>query len=439
MPDNSLKSSDILLDKTLARLYTHYKFVKTSFRLFEDKYKNFPVAPGDTLNYRLPLNFVPVEKLDTSADSDRSSIIQRQGTLKVDQEVSIHTDLTAAEATLDLQDNKKKYIDKILEPQAFNIASNIESRVVDKVYKTSYLTMGKIGSNLSRSGVLQLRAKVKKIGINMDQFYFGMPEEQSAYLAEQLGSGFNEKYSTKALDEGFVGRMSGIDMFESEFLGYHTAGAGGLDSGSAPSGMPDDTKECGQLAAAIDSNGSVDGVKQIQLTNLPVSESGVLVEGDILVLGWDGSIKFKNYFTRTNPEYYVQVAVVSDPDGNKTIDSDGSGNATVVISDPIYTEGPYANTTGVIPENAYVSMYKSHHFGLAYHNEGIVFAQPQLNDLKGGVIMSTTRQLDMEDGNMPIALSLGKAASLDKWVQSHKYAGIFGVTTNPRLMIRYIF
>lgn len=427
--NNQFKTTDKITDAVLAHLYTNFQFVQTSYRKFNQEDWLNPTPIGGSLRYREPTNFNVAHTLDTTNASDRSEIVQREKYLTIDKKASIHVDTDIVQETLDYNEYLKN---EDIKTMGRNMAVDIEKRVVDAIYPETYLTAGTVGSNLSIDGVYDLAGIVADYGIHLEKFYFGVPNRQISKLGAQVSQINNETFSGRSLDKGWVGELGGVNMFKTEFTGHHQSGEGGLGSGSAPSGLPDKTTVCGQISTTVSSSNTTP-VTSIELKNLPTSTNKVLRKGDILILGWNSDSRFFNYYTRMKKEGYVQVAVKED------VDSDGSGNATVPIFTPLYTEGLYKNASEEIAENAYCAVYNSHNFGIAYREEGIVFAMPKLRKGEGGAVWSQREVDKNNEGRMPISLTFLKDYDSIKAVQIYKFMALFGVQANPRVMVRYMF
>ncbi len=131
----------------------------------------------------------------------------------------------------------------------------------------------------------------------------------------------------EALIAGEVGRRFGIEWFADDAVPVHTAGSF--------LGTP--------LAAALEPVGET----SIAMDGFTVSETGVLLEGDI--------ISFAGH-----DQTYVVTA---------DVDSDGGGLATVVIQPPLIE---------AVPDTTVVTMRASHKVNMVFHRDAFAFAMRPL-------------------------------------------------------------
>lgn len=408
---NSFQTTNYITDEVLVRFLNETALCKLSYRRFEEDFKNLRFATGQTLNYRLEENYT----VGTGAVANAQDRIQKIRALTVDQQRHVMVNYNSVELTYD-RAKDKPYLDMAMGPQIRNLANAVEQNLADEMKDSFYFTVGDPTASInSPSAINQARGEMRLHGIPDDGMnHVVLTVDDSVSLANGVNNYFNEPVNTQGLMKGLIGRLAGMDIVETVFLGKHTAGTG--DGNAAVAGLI----PAGAIKGAVSSGSSllVDG--------LPATTNGVFKKGDVIVIT-DSSAQpyFVNPISKASTARKAQFTVTAD------VNSDGAGEATVPVSPEIIISGAYQKFTGAIPDNATVQIYDSHNVSLAFHMNALVFAAPRMAEKVGGVV-SKTQYSD----RYKVSVRYEQGADITNDLQLDRLDVLFGRTVNPEYGVR---
>lgn len=408
---NTFKTTSYVLDDVLVRFINYTNFIKTANRNFESDFKNLKYASGQTIDYRIEERYLSGRGASATSQ-DRTQIVRP---LTIDEQFHTMVEFDGFELTFD-RARDKPYLDQMVDPRVKTMANDVEKYVAsENFYKKTYQATGTPGSDLDFDVISDTRAYAGELAIPDDgRRYLGMPYRVSSQVTRDLQNSFNNKVNTGALLDGFIGHLAGWDMFETNFLQRHTAGAGGTAS----------DPETGFKDGGTITGGPVSSGSSLSVTGLNTSTT-VFNEGDIIEIKDSDGVFMVNSLTRDSLQQRAQFVVTEDAV------SDGSGNATVKISPEIIVSGARQNISAAIPNGATLYLRKDHNVSLAYHSNALVFAAPQLKELKGGV-EAVTRYSDQ----YKLAMTMTLGADVRNYLQLDRIDMIAGVSINPEFAIR---
>lgn len=411
---NTFKLVQYVNNETVVRFVNKLRIGKTAYRDgFEKDFMRLPFAIGRSVDYRMEEQYLASDGLDST--STAQDINQDIRTLTIDQAKHIKITMDSLELTLDRQ-RDQPYLDMHLNPITKTLANTVEGQLSDVLKNGSYHVVGKPGQGITNQSMINFaRGKMEKLAVPDDgRRYVAMNVDDSISMANGMANYFNNKVNSSVITDGYLTNLSGFDLFESVYAGRHTSGVGDTTDPDANGLIA-----CGQIAATV-SNGSV-----ITLKTLANSTNGVLLKGDIIQI--EGVYSVNPISKRSTGD--LMTFTVTDT----SVNSDGSGNATVNVTPAIIISGAKQNVTGALNLNTAVSLYSSHNYNLAYHSKGIVFCAPPLVKLEGGVISSVATSKDWA-----IALRYMKYANGDKASQNDKMDIIWGAQANGEYIVRVI-
>jgi hypothetical protein len=238
-----------------------------------------------------------------------------------------------------------------------------------------------------------------------------LPPRAAASVAQSLIGSFNMDINRGALMDGFIGHLSGFDIFKSNFLTRQVTGIGQA-GGSPPTGFI--------LSGLV--TGPISSGNTIPLTGLQAGAQ--FNPGDLIQLA-DSANTFM-----VNPLIYDALSTAAQFVVVNAATADGGGNVTLTVSPSIVISGPQQNISGAIPNNAQMLLRTPFNRGIAFHNQAVVFAAPPISELKGGVEVVTTYS-DLY--KLAITYTLG--ADIRNYVQLDRLDVLSGVTINPEFAV----
>lgn len=407
---NDLKTTQYILDDIFIRFWNSLSFLRTANRDIEGDFKSQRYATGDTLNVRLEERYLG----GRGATATPESRVQIVRPLSITEQFHTLLSYSGKELTFD-RVRDEPYLKMANAPRAKKLANNVELWVArDNLMKKVYMATGTPGVPVDFSTLSVTDAMMTEMAIPEDGLrYYGAEPRITASLANSLTNTYNDGVNEAALIDGFVGHLTGFDIFKTNFLGRQYAGAG--EAGGAP---PTGFKMAGTIT-----NGPILGGNVFQLTGL-VPNAMVFHEGDRLEIAETAGCFMVNPLTLQPTVQRSQFVVAFD------VISDGAGNATVVVGPEIITSGARKNISNPIPNGAQLFMREDHNVSIAYHSQAIVFAAPPLKELEGGVIAATSYS-DL----YKLALTYTLGADVINYQQLDRIDLIAGVLINPEFAV----
>ena len=408
---NVFRTTSYVLDDVFIRFWNSLSFARTANRNLEADFKNLKFATGDTLNYRLEERYLAGEGA-TATSEGRVQIVRP---LSITKQFRTMVEYQGFELTFD-RARDEPYLEMANAPRAKRLANMVEKFIADEAWRQSYQAVGTPGVPVDFNTVLLADAYMTELAIPEDgKRYCGVSPRTSAAISNNLFSVFNREVNTGALIDGFIGHLSGLDFFKTNFLGRQIAGAGEL-GGVPPTGF-----KLGGLVAA-----QVNGGNTITIKDLGQAP-GTLVfrDGDSIEIDDAAGVFMVNPLTFEPLQQRAQFVVNGD-----VVSADGD-TATVLVNPEIIISGARQNVSAAIPENAQVLLANDHNVSLAYHSQAIVFAAPPLKELKGGV-EAVTRYSDLY--KLSMTYSLG--ADIRNYEQLDRIDVIAGRAINPEFIVR---
>ncbi len=408
MATNVFETTEYVLDEVFIRFVNYLSFAKVANRNIEEDFKDLKFATGQTLNYRLEERYMAGEGA-TAIEQARVQIIRP---LTIDKQFNTMLAFTGKQLTFD-RARDKPYLDMMLNPRAKALANKAEKFIAtDNLQNKVYQAVGTSGVPIDFEVIALADAYMTELGIPEDgNRYLALPPRAAASLADALKGVFNMDVNRGALMDGFIGHLSGFDIFKSNFLTRHVTGAG--ESGGAP---PTGFKLSGLVTGPVASGSS------ISLTGLDAL--AVFTEGDLIQLADSADTWMVNPLIYEALSTAAQFVVTAD------VTADGAGNVTLSVAPEIITSGARQNISQAIPNGAQMLLRTTYNRAVAFHNQAIVYAAPPITELKGGVEVVTTYS-DLY--KLSITYTLG--ADIRNYVQLDRLDVLSGVEINAEFAV----
>lgn len=408
---NAFRTTQYILDDVFIRFWNSLSFARTANRSLEGNFKDLKFATGQTINYRLEERYLGGEGA-TAVAEDRVQIVRP---LTISKQYHTMVDYTGFNLTFD-RARDEPYLEMANAPRAKMLANKVERFIASENLQTSvYQAVGTPGVPVDFNVISSADAYMTELGIPEDgKRYLGTSPRVAASLANSLSNFFNPTVNTGALIDGFVGHLSGFDMFKTNFLFRQIAGTGQA-AGAPPAGF--------RLGGTV-TNGPISSGSSIAVTGL-VANSIAFRKGDSIEIADAAGVFMVNPLTYQPLAQRAQFVVTAD------VVSTAGGLATIPVSPEIVVTGARQNISAAIPNGAQVLLALDHNVSVAYHSQAIVFAAPPIKELRGGV-EAVTRFSDL----YKLALTYSLGADIRNYQQLDRIDVICGVAINPEFAVR---
>lgn len=408
---NTFNTTQYVLDDVFIRFWNSLSIIRTANRNLEGDFKNLRFATGQTLNYRLEERYLGGDGA-TATSEGRVQVVRP---LSITQQFHTMVEYQGFELTFD-RARDEPYLEMANAPRAKRLANKCELFAANKMQLSSYQAVGTPGVSVDLNTMLTADAYMTELGIPADgKRYAGVGPRIAAALSNDLFTVFNSEVNTGALIDGFIGHLSGFDMFKTNFFTRQIAGLGQA-GGSPPTGF----KLGGTVVGPISSGNS------IPVTGLGRNPGDVVFkEGDSIEIDDDADVFMVNpltYEALSQRAQFVVTADVTTADGN---------TATIPVNPTIVISGARQNISAAIPNGAQVLLADDHNVSLAYHSQGLVFAAPPMKELRGGV-EAATRYSDL----YKLAMTYSLGADIRNYEQLDRIDLIAGASPNPEFIVR---
>lgn len=364
---------------------------------------------GASIEVRRPIMFVA----NDGAVLVKQDVEEKAATVTLDKRKHVGFAITSQDLTLKVEDFTTRYV----QPAAAELAQQVET-AIGEVYKQIGNFVGTPGDAPSTFLEVGAAAKVlSKLGTPMNvrwsAFY---DEDASLALADGLKNVFPTEIAKKAIEEAAIGRYSKFMLFENQSLALHTVGAHGgtpLVNGAAQNTTYDASGDAWSQSLITDG-----------WTN---SITDVLLAGDVITIAGVNSVNRK---TRKNTGDLQTFVVTADATSGAS-----TGPATLTISPPIITSGPFQTVTAAPADGAVITVKTGaagaeHKQNLAFHENAITLAMAPLDMPEDGA--SASRE---SFGNISIRAVRQYDINTDETV--YRFDILFGVKAqNPDFAVR---
>lgn len=313
---------------------------------------------GASIQVRRPVMF---EASSGATLGSATDVEERAATVTLDSREKVHFEITSQDMTLSVEDMTERFIRPAMEELAQKVETDIAGVYTNignftgtpGTTPTTFLTVAQTGAVLSKLGTPM---KDRCLFVNADA---------AVALADGLKSVFPENIARKAIEEASVGRYGRFDIFESNSLATHTVGVA--------SGTPLVNGATQNVTYAA----SGDAWTQSLITDGWTNDTAdILLAGDVITIAGVNSV---NRRTRVDTGALQTFTVVSDVASGST-----TGPATLTISPPMITSGPYQTVTAAPADDAAITVKTgtggvSYPQNLGFHKNAITLAMAPLD------------------------------------------------------------
>lgn len=370
---NSLITSSFITNETLRVLHNNSVYLDKINTSYDEKFAKEGAKAGSTVNVRMPVQGT-VRSGATASFQDVNELVKP---ITIQPEFGIDWAFQDFDLTLTVDNFSKRY----LEPFGKRLATELDARIAAAMYQTTSNFVGTPGTTPATAAViLNAGVKLDNNACPMGDRYVVLNPVAQAGVVGGLSTLFN---SSKEISEqyktGSMGTALGFEFAMSQNIPPHTVGGlggtplvNGANQGTTNSGATDNP-------SASTTSLITDG--------WTAAAANRLKAGDIITIAGVNAVNPDNKFDTGVLQQFVVTADVS---------SDGSGNATVIISPAIIAGGAYKNVTARPADNAAITVVTgtastTYSQNIAFHKDAFTLVTVDM-DLPGGMDMASRAQ-----------------------------------------------
>lgn len=392
MADNLINSTQILAE-TMRIVHNESAFLPHINKEYNDEFAKKGGKAGQTVYPRRPVQFT----VRDGATANFQDVNETSEPITVESEFGIDWDFSDFDLTLSID----KFSERYLQPAGKKLATEIDTRIATRFYKRVYNFAGTPGTKPATSlAIGEAQAYLDNLGCPRDSRILALEPLAMASLVDatkglfQDASAIAGQYKT-----GLIKTHLGVDYQMSPNIPTHTVG--GLGGTPLVNGANQGTINSGSTDNPHASTTS------LVTDGWTAAAANRLKAGDVIEIAGVYAVNPDN---KQNLGYLKQFVVQED------VASDGSGNATIVISPAIIAGGAYQNVTARPADNAAITV-KTGSASTAY-KQNILFH-------KDAFTMVTV------DMDLPRGMDMAERMAVDG--VSMRFVRGFDITNNKRL------
>lgn len=350
---NQFITTDLVSNTALAMFANNAPFVMTSSRIYQDDFTSSGYKIGDTLQVRRQNHFI-VGDGSTAVAQD---IIETVETITIAHQYHALIAYTIQDLSLRIEDFSRLFI----APAIQEIVTQMEKDIGAQAETTLNFFTGTAGTPINSFTVVDTAgAKLLEQGVNIaSDAYLAMTVRDGSSLKGALLNNFTPVFNEDIVRQSAIGHLSYFDIFQSQNIARHTAGAGPrLHSGDT-----------------LTVNGNVTSGSTIVLAGATASVTNYFVAGDVISIAGTQSV---NPVGRAATGQDMQFVITANAN------STGGGAVTITVSPSIISDStnPNRNVSNQINTGSAVTMVGSHNVNVAYPARGLDIVCPPLYKLQ---------------------------------------------------------
>lgn len=401
--NNQFITTALVANTALAEFAVAAPWLNTASRLYEKDFTSSGYQVGDTIQVRRQNNFI----VGDGSVATPQAIINTVENLTIAHQYHTMIEYTIKDLTLSIGDFTQEFI----QPAIQNIIGQMEIDIGLAAEQQLYYYVGTAGTPInSFLSVDVAGTKMLEQGISIGKdTYLAMSLRDASALKSALLNNFTPMFNEDIVRESAIGHLSYFDLFQSQNIAQHIAGAGPrLHSGDA-------------LAV----NGAVASGSVIAMDGATINITDYFVVGDVFSIAGVQSV---NPITRRATGQNMQFVVTQNASSN------GSGELTVNVAPVIIssTASPLQNVSNAIPNNAVVTMVGSHKVNTAYTKRSLDIVCPPLYKLQ---VPYCEVARDKETG---LSLTVTQMGDVQTYQNQMRIDVLCGFSWHPQYAVRVI-
>jgi hypothetical protein len=356
MPSNQIITSQIVSNTALAYFANNAPFIMTGSRIYQDDFTSSGYKVGDSIQVRRQNHFI----VGDGSTATPQGILETTETIQVAHQYHTMITYTIEDLSLRIGDFNQMY----LFPAVNEIITQMEKDICTAAENELYFFTGTAGTPINSYTSVDLAgAKLLEQGVNIaNDAYVATTVRDGSSLKGALLNNFTPVFNEDIVRSSAIGHLSYFDIFQSQNITRHTAGAGPLT-------LPGDT---------LTVNGAVASGDTIILAGANAAGAAVpnyFLPGDLISIAGVQSVNpVGRKATGQNMQFVITQAASSLVGGAITIKV-----APSIISD---TANPNRNVSNPVPNGAAVTVVPSYNNNIAYPARALDIVCPPLYKLQ---------------------------------------------------------
>jgi P22 coat protein - gene protein 5 len=350
---NQFITTQLVSNTALAMFANNAPFVMTGSRIYQDDFTSSGYKIGDTLQVRRQNNFI-VGDGSTAVPQD---IIETVENITIAHQYHALVAYTVQDLTLRIEDFSRIF----LQPAIQNIITQMERDINIAAEQQLNFFVGSAGTPLNSFGSVDIAgAKLLEQGVNISSdAYMAMTVRDGSSLKSGLLNSFTPVFNEEITRQSAIGHLSYFDIFQSQNINQHVAGAGPLLHASD----------------ALTVNGQVNSGNTIVLAGASHNVTNYFLPGDLITVAGVNSVNPLSRASTGQPMQFVITAAAN---------SDNSGAITITVSPSIIssTSSPLQNVSGPVLSGSAVTTVPSYNVNVAYPSRALDIVCPPLYKLQ---------------------------------------------------------
>lgn len=350
---NQFITTDLVSNTALAMFANNAPFVMTASRIYQDDFVSSGYKIGDTLQVRRQNHFI----VGDGSVATPQSIVETVESIVVAHQYHALIAYTIQDLSLRIEDFSRLFI----APAIQEVITQMEKDIASSAEQELNFFTGTAGVAInSFTTVDTAGAKLLEQGVNIAaDAYMAMTVRDGSSLKGALLNNFTPVFNEDIVRSSAIGHLSYFDIFQSQNIKRHTAGAG-------PRLYSSD---------ALLVNGAVASGSTIVMDGATVSIANYFVVGDVISIAGVQSV---NPVGRASTGQDMQWVVTANAS------SSAGGVVTVLVSPVIISDtlNPNRNVSNAVPDNSAVTMVGTHNVNVAYPSRGLDIVCPPLYKLQ---------------------------------------------------------
>lgn len=364
---NSLQTSTLITNEVLRIAHNNSAFLGNMNTDYEKMWKG-KYAPGSTIQARRPVQFT----IRNGAAANIQDITESTVPVVVNPELGIDFAVSDYDLTTAVRNDgsiDKAFRDRFLKPAGLRISAEIDLQIATLVKNATANFVGTPGTGPSTfQHVADAQVPLDDMGCPRDGMrYAAFSPTANAALVGGFSGLFNAGSAiSENFKKGVLSDALGLNMVMSQNVPTHTVGPlGGTPLVNGPNqGLINSGATDNPYAATT----------SLVTDGWTAAAALRLRKGDVFTIAGVNAV---NPETKQDLGRLMQFVVTADTS------SDGSGNATVVISPAIVAGGAFQNVTARPADNAAITVVTgsantAYRQNLFWHRDAITFVSPEM-------------------------------------------------------------
>lgn len=322
---NALLTPTIIAKEAMMQLENNLVMAKLVHR----DYKNEFVKIGSSVSIRRPVKFTVTD----GATRSNQDVEEGNTSLTIDKRKHVSWKFSTQDLTLTVEEYSKRYV----EPAMIALANQVDRDVLG-LYTNVWNWVGTPGQTIdSFADLAKGPQRLDEGAVPTDMRRAVLSPADNWAMAGNLTGLQLVKDSNQAYRKGLLGNVAGLDMYMDQNVVRHTVGAHG--------GTPLVNGASQNVTYAASKTTWTQSLVTDGWTN---SITGIVKAGDVFTIAGVFAV---NPVSKAALDYLQEFVVTADADSGAT-----TGPATLTISPPIITSGPYQTVSAVPADNAAITV-----------------------------------------------------------------------------------